>query len=304
MNTTKENTPLHSELNPIRNSVLGDYEEATSSLLARLAHQSPPAPLSPPVPKPKERYWPAQLDARPLTSVTIRLRHPACTFALENIETRKIGRSPRSSPYGEQSRLPSMKMQRQMRANSSLEFDNLRDCELDPNVIEFVEQPAWLTYDLAGRRARHKGDTLVLTREGLEWQEVKYEREASLPDNEARWPEMGRALNSLGISFRVVTERHIRERVRLGTVEAIWENRLSPIPSAEDRTDILKAIESGAVKTISHLRSACAIEKPTVLALIRRGFLAIDLNKPISDQTEVRRGAGLRYAAGTRVRTS
>ncbi|TYO61767.1 hypothetical protein FXV83_36300 [Bradyrhizobium hipponense] len=197
-----------------------------------------------------------------------------------------------------------MKMQRQMRANSSIEFDNLRDCELDPNVIKFVEQPAWLTYDLAGRKARHKGDTLVLTREGLEWQEIKYECEACLPENEVRWPEMGRALNSMGISFRVVTERHIRERVRLATVRAIWENRLSPVPSAQDRIAILEAIESGAVKTISHLRSVCAIEKPTVLALIRRGFLAIDLNKPISDQTEVRRGVGLRYAAGTRVRSS
>lgn len=295
---SKSSPPLATQ---IPCSALGSYEEATRSLVVRLVHQSPPAPLPPPSPKPKERYWPAQLDANPLPGVAIRLRHPACTFAFLEVEPRKIGRSPRSSPYGEQSRMPSMKMQRQMRANSTLEFDNLRDRELDPNVLEFVEQPAWLTYHLVGRKTRHKGDTLLRTYKDLEWQEVKYESEASLPENEARWPEMGRALNSLGVSFRVVTERHIRERVRLENVEAIWENRLSPIPSEPDRIAVLKAIDMGAVKTISHLRSICSIELPTVLALIRRSFLAVDLNEPISDQTVICRGAGLRFSAGTRV---
>lgn len=277
------------------------YEEATISLLARLANRSPPAPLLPPAPEPVERYWPAQPGAQALAVVDIRERHPACTFAFENIKARKIGRSPRSSPYGEQSRLPSMKMQRQMRANSTLEFDNLLDNELDSSVLAFVEQPAWLIFDLAGHRTRHKGDVLLRTCVGLEWQEVKLESEASLPENEARWPEIGRALNSVGISFRVKTERQIRERVRFKTIETIWENRLSPIPDDGDRITIFKAIDEGAVKTVAQLRSRCAIELPTVLALIRRGVLTIDLNKPISDEAPVYLGQGLRYAAGSKV---
>ena len=186
-----------------------------------------------------------------------------------------------------------MKMARQMRANSDLEFDHLLDCELDPCVPKFVEQPAWLTYILSGREIRHKGDALLQTCDGLEWREVKYEADASSPDNEARWPEIGHALTSLGISFRVVTERHIRERVRWQNVIAIWENRLAAIPGKSEEIAIVNAIDMGTVITISQLMTTYSLEMCTVLALIRRGFLAVDLGKPISGETVVLRGTGL-----------
>jgi hypothetical protein len=194
-----------------------------------------------------------------------------------------------------------MKMQRQMRANSGIEFDHLRDCELEEGVLKFVEQPFRLTYFLLDRKTWHKPDTLLLTPNGLECREVKYEAQASLPENEERWPAIGRALNSLGISFRVVTERHFRERIRLRNVETIWENRMSPIPDEPQRIAILEAINTGAARTISQLRSLCSLEFATVLALIRRGFLSVDLNVPISDESLVHKGTGLRWAAGTRV---
>jgi hypothetical protein len=194
-----------------------------------------------------------------------------------------------------------MKMSRQMRANSSLEFDHLLDCELDSDALEFVEQPAWLTYNCDGHQNRHKGDALLLTRAGLEWRETKYESEASLPENEARWPCIGHALASLGISFRVVTERHVREPVRWLNVKAIWENRMAPIPAESDRIAIFEAIDTGKLTTISQLTTIYSLETSTVLALVRRGFLAVDLSRPISGETIVRRGAGLRFPAGSKV---
>src|SRR5260370_23051452 len=132
-------------------SVERSFEEATKVLFARLAHHSPPTPLRPAAPEPRDRYWPGQTGAKPLPGVAISLRHPACTFAFNDIEVRKIGRSPRSPAQGRQSRFPSMKMSRQMRANSALEFDHLLDCELESGVLKFVEQPAWFTFNLAGR---------------------------------------------------------------------------------------------------------------------------------------------------------
>jgi hypothetical protein len=277
------------------------FEEATKLLFARLAHQSPPAPLRPAAPEPRDRYWPAQTGAEPLPGVTISLRHPACTFAFDDVEARKIGRSPRSPTQGRQSRLPSMKMARQMRANSGLEFDHLLDCELDSGVWKFVEQPAWLTYNCDGHQIRHKGDALLLTCVGLEWRETKYESDASLPENEARWPCTGHALASVGVSFRVITERHIREPVRWLNVKAIWENRMAPIPAEPDRIAIVKAIDAGTLKTISQLTTVYSLEMSTVLALVRRGFLAVDLSHPISGETIVRRGTGLRFPAGSKV---
>lgn len=282
-------------------SMLGLYQEATIRLLARLAHQSPPAPLPPPAPEPTERYWPAQPDAGRLPGVSISLRHPACTFAFLDVAARKVGRSPRSQVRGKQKRLPSMKMQRQMRASSGLEFEGLRDCELEKRVIKFVEQPFRLTYLLQNRKTWHRPDTLLLTPLGLECQEVKYEEEAALPENEERWPAIGCALNSVGVSFRVVTERHLRERVRLRNIIAIWENRMSPIPDEAQRIAILEAIDTGAARTVSQLRSLCSLELAMVFSLIRRGFLSIDLNVPFVDEAFVWKGAGLMWAAGTRV---
>lgn len=296
------NDPVdHCAQNLIPCSMLGLYQEATIRLLERLMRQCPPAPLPPPAPEPKQRYWSKQSGADCLPGASISLRHPACTFAFLDIEARKIGRSPRSQVRGRQNRLPSMKMQRQMRANSGLEFDHLRDCELEESVLRFVEQPFRLTYLLPNRKTWYKPDALLLTQVGLECREVKYEAEASLPENEERWPAIGCALNSLGISFRVVTERHIRQRDRLCNVKTIWENRMAPIPDEPQRIAILAAIDIGAARTIFQLRSLCSLELPTVLALIRRGFLSIDLNVPIADEALVRKGAGLRWAAGTRV---
>ncbi len=295
-NATKDTTPVR-----ITPGTEPSYEEATRALFTRLSHRFPPAPLPTPAPLARQRYWPVPSGATPLPGVAIGLRHPACDFAFHDAELRQIGRSRRSSAQGRQSRLPSMKMARQMRANSDLEFDHLLDCELDPCVPKFVEQPAWLTYILSGRETRHKGVALLQTRDGLEWREVKYEADASSPDNEARWREIGHALTSLGISFRVVTERHIREPVRWLNVKAVWENRMAPIPGDSDRIAIVKAIDAGKLKTISQLTTIYSLEMSTVLALVRRGFLAVDLSHPISGETIVRRGAGLRFPAGSKV---
>src|SRR5258708_19441446 len=154
-------------------SIKSSFEEATKSLFARLVHHSPPTPLRPAAPEPRDRYWPGQTGAKPLPGVAISLRHPACTFAFNDIEVRKIGRSPRSPAQGRQSRFPSMKMSRQMRANSDLEFDHLLTCDFDSDVWKFVEQPAWLTYNWEGHQSRHKGDALVLTCAGLDCREKK-----------------------------------------------------------------------------------------------------------------------------------
>jgi hypothetical protein len=277
------------------------FQDAARTLFARLAHHSPPAPLRPAAPEPINRYWPALTGALPLPGVGISLRHPACTFAFQDVQARKIGRSPRSSTRGSQRRFPSMKMERQMRANSGPEFAHLLRCELNRHALKFVEQPAWLTYIEDGHQRKHKGDALLLTSAGLEWREIKYEAEASLPENEARWDCIGPALASLGISFNVVTERHIYERVQWLNVRMIWENRLAPVPAESDRNAIINAIDRGTITTISQLMTTCSLEMCTVLALIRRGFLAIDLDKPISGETDVLRGAGLRSAVGSRI---
>jgi hypothetical protein len=53
--------------------------------------------------------------------------------------------------------------------------------------------------------------------------------------------------------------------------------------------------------TVSQLTTIYSLETSTVLALVRRGFLAVDLSRPISGETIVCRGAGLRFPAGSKV---
>ncbi len=76
---------------------------------------------------------------------------------------------------------------------------------------------------------------------------------------------------------------------------------MAPIPGESDRIAIVKAIDARTLKTISQLTTIYSLEMYTVLALVRRGFLAVDLSRPISDETIVCRGAGLRFPAGSKV---
>ncbi|WP_181257457.1 TnsA endonuclease N-terminal domain-containing protein [Pseudaminobacter soli (ex Li et al. 2025)] len=176
-------------------------------------------------------------------------------------------------------------------------MDHLLECEVDPTVEAFCEQPIRIQYKHQGVRRSYTPDLLIFDRTPPhEIREVKPERKAAEPENERRWPAIGEALNSLGFSFQVYTERHLR--IRKATVRAIFRDRHAPLPSPE----VLAAIEVGLGQDSVTIGEACArfsLTRQQVHALIRKLFFQLaDFDAPLGPDCPIRLGPGLTRWSG------
>jgi hypothetical protein len=178
-----------------------------------------------------------------------------------------------------------------MRLTSRLELDHAIDCELEVAIERITEQPIRIRYLLDGTSHRYPPDALVTRNGRPEIREVKFEEEASEPENEQRWPAIGAALNSLGFDFRVVTEKHVREPVRFATVQRIWDDRMTPFAEADDLARVVGRIRGGGPLTHADLAAHLpGLGLDQLHAMVRHGFLAVNLNSRVGP--EMRFGIG------------
>jgi len=266
-------------------------DEALANWMLSRIRERPPEPLPATPPLAVERFWPAPVAPVPVPGCRIESCHPALAEDLPGVETIRIGRSPRGARRGRPSRLRSRKGGRVLRLTSGLEFDHALDGELDGSVERMVEQPIWLRFVTSERARRHRPDLLLVRAAGWEFTEVKFEEEAAEPENEARWPLIGAALNSLGYSYRVVTERHIRHPVRHATVWRIFEDRHTPTPAPDVLWPLLRGLGGGEGRTLAQMRLILpTLTREQAHALVRQGVLAVDLNQPVGDGMRFSRG--------------
>lgn len=261
---------------------LNATDQAMAAWMLSCLRTRPPEPSPPKPPRAVERYWTAGSAPVPVAGCRIEACHPALADLFPQIETIHIGRSPRGARRGRPSRLRSRKGNRTLRLTSELELDHAVDAELDGTIERMVEQPVWLRYaTLAGFR-RHRPDMFVVHDGFPEFREVKLEAEAALPENEARWPSIAGALNSLGFAYRVVTERHFRHPVRYATVWRIFEDRHTPTPPPDALRPLLLDLGQGQGQTLDQMnRLLPTLTREQAHALVRQGVLAVELDQPI-----------------------
>lgn len=263
-----------------------------AELFLALVRSGTPEPLPPPSPTPVDRIWTPQNPGNGLVNDgQFAARHPAFTFGGIDCSERKIGRSPRSSFRGRQGRFHSRKMKRTLRARSDLEFDMFLLCELDATVEAFIEQPVRVRYCLDGRTRWHMPDLFML-RDGIgEFVAVTAEADAALPDKERRWPAIGAPLAASGFGYCVLTDRHIRRQPRFTTLRALFADRQAPLPDGVTRRQLDAALPQDARVTMNDILTSfphLAIKQ--IHALIVRGYLATDLDTPVSPDGYVWRG--------------
>lgn len=258
-----------------------------------LARARPPELRADRSPKPVDRSWPAPAHMAREPRVRLFARHPRLDFAFAHVDPRVVGRASRSVRRGRQGRLHSLKMHRTLRSRSDLELDHLIQCELDGDITAFIEEPVTVEYILDGRRARYRPDALVIGR-AQEIIEVKYEADASEPENENRWPQIARAVNAFGYDFRVLTERHLRASTRFATVTTIFENRHATMPPDETLAAVRSASAGEPRPTTRQLIDAFQphLSLPALCAMIRWGFVAVDLEQVFGMDMVVRPGPG------------
>jgi hypothetical protein len=181
-----------------------------------------------------------------------------------------------------------------MRAAANAEFEALLYCELDPTVEAFLEQPIWLRYRLNGAIKRHKPDIFKLCQPVPEFWEVKYESDASRPENEERWPVIGAALNGFGYGYRVITERHLRRLPRWGTITDIYRDRHAPRPPKITMDALKDELRDHRVLSVHDILVRFPeLEAKHVHHLIRHFFLVpVSLDVHLDQDFQVRLGPG------------
>lgn len=251
---------------------------AVSGIPARI-----PAPPEPPV----ERRWPAARDARLMepTCEMIR-RHPDLTFAFGHLPDFIVRRHSRGFGSGIRKEFTSSVMGRDMFAFSSLEFDALRALELEPTVDAYIEQPLDLRYAFGGGRRSYRPDILCLRDGGLEFIEVKFEADARLL--EPKWRAIGTALASVGLGFRVVTEKHLRRAPFHRNVRTVFLARHA-VPPALACQAVLERLRTSGPMTLRELEHRQGLSFREACCLIRHGMLGADLEtEPLDGDTTVR----------------
>jgi hypothetical protein len=231
-----------------------------------------------------ERFWPAQSRSVASPDASVILCHPLLGDLFPSVEEIKIGRSPRSPARGRQCRFPSSKSgdrRRAIRASSTLEFENLRDHEINPDCLQMVEQPIVVRFALHGKPTKHRPDLFVIWKDGTcEFQEVKYEKNAAATED--KWKAIAAALNGLGFGYRIRTEEYIRRQPRYANICTIYENRMSDIPDNSRLIRLQNKLCSGGPLSIDTISKELSIAQNQICALVRRGFLAVQLETPLS----------------------
>lgn len=270
---------------------LESFQKHMEEYLRQLLATQPPTPPPIPEPDPVRRMWMPQAGCQ-AGWVRVLARHPALERFFQNVPAFKVPPSSHTGGWGRQNRLPSLKADRITRAASNIEMDQLLECELDPTVEAFCEQPFRIQYKLQGVRRSYTPDLLIFHhRPPHEVREIKPEKKAAEPDNERRWPAIGQALNSLGFSFQVYTERHLR--LRSAAVREIFRDRHALLPSPAALDAIKFALRQESI-TIDEACARFSLTTQQVHALVRKLFFQLaDFDAPLGPDCQIKLGPGL-----------
>lgn len=234
-----------------------------------------------------DRVWGA---TRQLTPPLKLMRHPELfPDIIPHVQEVFRVRRSRSASRGWQAKLPSRKLGRTVRARSLLEQRALERCEVDGDVIRYCEQPITINYlDREGRTRKHTPDLYYETNAIRSFVEVKWERDARLPQNEARWPTIAAAINGMGFRYEVLTERHILRRPLADNVaELLRFRRAEPAPLAV-REAVMGVLRHKPASLTDIIALVPGATMPCLYRAIVDGWLCIDLNTLLGQHSVLR----------------
>ena len=262
-------------------------EEDLRLLLAPLVKYGAPPRRAPSQPAPCERSWlpgegvvPGDFDR------VVHRRHEAAHLMPDAKDT-DYKRYRGSGGWGRRKRFSSVVACDTMLAHSSLEYDYLRDCELDGSNRWFLEQPFKIKYRAGAGTRFYTPDALVVRTGHVECVEVKFEHQAGKREAEAKWHAVAECLLGMGIGFRVLTERHVRRQPRFANVKEVFVHRHARVDAA--RVALISAhLTNGGPTTAGDLVRRFDVQPGQVWALARRASITLDLDAgPLGDATLV-----------------
>ncbi len=193
--------------------------------------------------------------------------------------------------------VPSIKMNRAIRCESSLESNLAQILEVNPDVMEFMEQPMRVKYQLDEIFHTYTPDFGVIFRNGRKVAyEVKPSEKAMKHGNVRKLRVVKIVLASMGWDLEVITERIISRQPRLLNAELIFRYSNPPL-NLTDRDRVMAAVSEAAPITLEEAARNLGGDNSTNLlcTAIRAGIIGMDMSTPFSNDSRV-------WIAGKRLR--
>lgn len=187
---------------------------------------------------------------------------------------------------------PSQKPASLIPYESVLERDQLFLAEVDPSVTEIRTQPFALDLELGDRIVRHYPDLLLAGADEQAVTEVKAAEKAEKPHYQALFEAARDKVNRYGYEYLVMTEREIRRQPRLNNCKFIFKHSFLS-PSADMIAAVDNRLRSGPMP-IRGVAGDDEYLRRTVLFLLLRGRVVVDLWQPLTENSEIEMAGDLR----------
>ncbi|UCU99254.1 TnsA endonuclease N-terminal domain-containing protein [Acidovorax radicis] len=184
-------------------------------------------------------------------------------------------------------KFPSQKLGRMVHWESLLERDAIFHFEYHPLVLSYQEQPSIeIYYDENGEQHRYFPDFCLIFRDGSElYIEVKPKCDLQTPEVRNKLQAVAKRFAEQGRRFHVMDEDTIRRQPLLENLRALHtssKRAARAIPNLE----LVKTLTGGPCWKLAQLRDQLqGIHK--VLRLVQSNHLQIDLEQPLSDDSDV-----------------
>lgn len=176
--------------------------------------------------------------------------------------------------------------------HSELERQTMLLLDVTPNVRWFGAQQGSIEYKFRTKVCTYTPDLHVELLNGqLVLVEVKPKQFYSSAENVARARAIRKAIRRLGAGYRVVTDEYLAREPRRSNVRRLQLYRpFEPDPRTTQLIDMLFGQSQRAtVSQLANLAEDPTLGRQTVMSLILRRHLTIDLNSTIHGHTVVRR---------------
>lgn len=178
--------------------------------------------------------------------------------------------------------------------HSELERQTMLLLDVTPNVARFSSQPGRIKYLFGIRDCSYTPDLRVELRTGkLVFIEVKPNGYYRVAENVARAQAIDEAIRGSGASYRVVTDKYLSSEPRRSNVRRLQLYRpiLPDLQTAHLIDMLLASREHATIAQLTSLSTDPALGRQTVMSLILRRHLIVNLNAIIGADTIVRRNS-------------
>lgn len=186
---------------------------------------------------------------------------------------------------------PSLKMGRMVQYESIHEKNAFMLLDACHEVLSYGEQPCRIDYVMDGVQRKHYPDIKVQLPWGIELWEVKTESDAKISEVFERTTFMQSALPHLGFNYRLVTANILAHNPRLDNIKKLLRyGRKAIAPTSRERIRTA-FIESSFICWGHFAETNASMLRRDICRLILEGFLQVDLNKALDDDTQIRLAA-------------